>query len=245
MAHALPQALETFLAGRNAPVEFRQLLHDCNITDFNMLANMAPTQDDLKTKTNVFALPLAVQGLADDGNIRPADEAAMPLRHAALSICTRVRAIWTDAWAVANSSTAAPGLVREPDSTADLEIDPTVYEVIVNCFRNGTDAAHPGYGFTYSPEERGHDRLTSVLHRQISNGYLRTTDLTKVYAQTDNPKIIEIMRKEKLASSFIATVGEVRRRLEILLNSIGLVGAFRNAAGERFVELQALREYLD
>ena len=85
----------------------------------------------------------------------------------------------------------------------------------------------------------------SVLHRQISNGYLRTPDLTKVYAQTDNPKIIEIMRKEKLASSFIAMIAEMRRRLEILLNSIGLVGAFRNAAGERFVGLQALREYLD
>ena len=84
----------------------------------------------------------------------------------------------------------------------------------------------------------------SVLHRQISNGYLRTTDLTKVYAQTDNPKIIEIMRKEKLASSFIAMIAEMRRRLEILLNASGLVGAFRNAAGERFVEHQALREYL-
>ena len=240
MAHALPQALETFLAGRNAPLEFRQLLHDCNIADATMLANMAPSQEELKE--NVFAL-LAVPGLSDDGSIRPADEVAMPIRRDALSICTRIRNIWTDAWAVANSSTAAPGLVREPESAADLEIDPTVYEVIVNCFKNGTDAAHPGYGFTYAPEERGHDRLMSALHRQISNGYLRTTDLTKVYAQTDNPKIIEIMRKEKLASSFIATVGEVRRRLEILLNSIGLVGAFRNAAGERFVELQALRKY--
>ena len=82
-----------------------------------------------------------------------------------------------------------------------MEIERSAYEHICTLFEGS--AAEPGYGFLFGIEERGHDRLVEKLRRQVAGGYLRTIDLGTVYAQNETPKIEEVMRKERLASSFI------------------------------------------
>ena len=54
-----------------------------------------------------------------------------------------------------------------------------------------------GYGFTFAAEEREHDIIVELLRKHAANGYLRTIELSKVYAQNETSEPI-IMKKGKL-----------------------------------------------
>ena len=87
-------ALESFLASRNPPDEFRQLLRACNAESVRDVASLAANADELKT--NVFTL-LDIPGVSDTGDIAPAAKASQKERSDALRITAKVRTIWEDA----------------------------------------------------------------------------------------------------------------------------------------------------
>ena len=195
---------------------------------------MATSHEEVKT--NIFAM-LNLPGLDDHGNLQTALGAPAPARQNALRIITLIRGIWEDAW----QFTAAPGLVGT-DTVAEMEIESSAYEHLCTLFE-GT-ANEPGYGFLFNIEERGHDRLVEKLRRQVAGGYLRTIDLCTVYAQNQSPKIVEVMKKERLGATYLTGKDDFKKRITVLWNTYAFVGSQRDASGRRFLELQAARDLL-
>ena len=182
-APALPAPIEGFLAGRTTPQAFRELLHDTGISTVDEIANMADTVDALRE--NVYAM-LNIPGINPTGHLRPAGDATPQERQEALATMTRIRGLWE----AARSFSGTVDL-HELENSADVPISVPMFEHLAAAFY-GTDTER-GYDFHFSTSERGHDRLVGLLRKHAANGFLRTIELSKVYAQNETPKLIVIM----------------------------------------------------
>ena len=228
----LPAPVEAFLAGKNAPAEFRTFLAACNISTVKEIAKLAVEEAGLRSE--VFAL-LDLNALNPDGTMQPA--APIADRQHAVQVMSRIRVILEAAKSLSSSVS-----IQELEAMPDLPVAAHTLEYLTDLFFG--NATEMGYGFKFATSERGHDRLVEILRNHAAHGFLRTIELDKVYRANETPRLILVMKKEKLDGTVVSDHKVFDDRLNTLMNTYALVGIQRNAHGVMFCNYQATRDYL-